>query len=348
MRAISYRQTGDPDVLTLEDRPVPEPGPGEVRVRVHRSGVNPTDWKSRRGSGGGAAVDPPQVPHHDGAGVVEALGAPAAGVPAPQVGTRVWLWEAAHRSPERPAADGTAQELTVVPAQQAVPLPEHASMDLGAALGIPFLTAHRCLTVAEGGPTRLGPGALAGRSVLVSGGAGAVGNAAVQLARWAGATVVTTVSSPEKARFATAAGADVVVDYTRQDVSSEVLRVAPDGVDAIVEVAAAANADLDVQVLHRHGCVAVYADDGGAPLSVPIRPLMVPNARLQFVLVYTAPETWRDGAIADVAAAVDDGAIRVGEDAGLPLHHYPLEQAAEAHAAVERHVVGKVLLDITD
>jgi NADPH2:quinone reductase len=183
--------------------------------------------------------------------------------------------------------------------------------------------------------------------VLVSGGAGAVGNAAIQLARWCDATVITTVSSPEKANLAARAGADHVIDYTRQDVAAEVKAIAPHGVNTVVEVAAAANAAIDVAVLAPHGSVAVYADDGGKPLQVPVRPLMVPNARFQFVLVYTAPEDWRARALDDVSAADKDGAVRVGEEAGLPLHHFPLEQAADAHAAVEHGAIGKVLIDLT-
>lgn len=255
MRAITYTRTGGPEVLTLVDRPEPAPGTGEVRVRVHRSGVNPTDWKSRTGASPGTPVEPAQVPHQDGAGVVDAVGD---GVDAALVGRRVWIWEAAHGRPD----GGTAQELTVLPVGHAVPLPDGASFDLGAAFGIPFMTAHRCLTVAEGGPTRLVPGALSGRTVLVAGGAGAVGNAAIQLAAWCGATVITTVSSPEKARLAGAAGAHHVVDYTREDVVERVLEIAPDGVQVVVEVAAARNAEIDVAVLAPLGLVAVYAEDG--------------------------------------------------------------------------------------
>ena len=340
MRAITYRQNGDPDVLTLVDKPLSEPGPGEVRVRIHRSGVNPTDWKSRRGTRPGNPVDPPQVPNQDGSGVVDAVGP---GVEAALLGLRVWVWEAAYQRPE-----GTAQEYALVPAHQVVHLPDSASFDLGAALGVPFLTAHRALTVTEEGPLRLGPGTLQGRTVLVAGGAGAVGNAAIQLARWSDATVLTTVSSPEKANLAARAGADHVIDYRQQDVVAEVRKIAPDGVSTIVEVAAAANADIDVGVIGRHGSVAVYADDGAAPLSLPVRPLMVENARWQFVLVYTAPADWKRRAIADVSAAVLDGAVRVGEEAGLPLHHFPLERTADAHAAVEAGAVGKVLVDVAE
>ena len=175
-----------------------------------------------------------------------------------------------------------------------------------------------------------------------------MGNAAIQLARWSDATVITTVSSPEKANLAARAGADHVIDYRQQDVVAEVRKIVPHGVNTIVEVAAAANAEIDAQVIGLHGSVAVYADDGGAPLSLPVRPLMVPNARWQFVLVYTAPHDWKARAVDDVSAAVLDGAVRVGEDAGLPLHHFPLEQAAQAHAAVQDGAVGKVLIDVTD
>jgi NADPH2:quinone reductase len=126
-----------------------------------------------------------------------------------------------------------------------------------------------------------------------------------------------------------------------------VRKIAPEGVDTIVEVAAAANAEIDAGVIGLHGSVAVYADDGGAPLSLPVRALMVPNARWQFVLVYTAPQDWKRRAVEDVAAAVLDRAVRVGAEAGVPLHHFPLERTAEAHAAVEAGAVGKVLVDVT-
>jgi NADPH2:quinone reductase len=339
MRSVEYSVTGGPEVLMLVEGPVPDPGPGQVRVRVHRSGVNPTDWKSRRGNQAGVRVDPPQVPNQDGSGVVDAVGQ---GVETALMGLRVWIWEAAHLRP----TGGTAQEFVLLPARHVVLLPDVGSFDLGASLGIPFLTAHRCLTVTEDGPTRLGPGTMDGRTVLVAGGAGAVGNAAIQLARWSDATVITTVSSPEKGHLAARAGADHVIDYRRQDVVAEVLAIAPDGVNTIVEVSPAMNAALDADVLARHGSVAVYANNGGSAVELPVRPSMVPNARWQFVLVYNAPEAWRARALEDVAAAVLDGAVRVGEEAGLPLHHFTLDRASEAHAAVENGAVGKVLIDV--
>lgn len=338
MRAITYSRTGDPDVLQLLDRPATVPGPGEVAVEIHRSGVNPTDWKARRGGGDGASVDPPQVPGHDGSGIVRSVGN---GVEAALVGLRVWVREAAYQRPE-----GTTQELALVRSRDVVTLPDSASFDLGASLGVPFITAHRCLTVAEEGPLRLGPGTLSGRTVLVSGGAGAVGNAAIQLARWSDARVIATVSSAAKAQLAAAAGADDVINYREQDVVHEVRKIARDGVDSVVEVAAAANAPIDAAVIARHGSVAVYADDGDRPISLPVRQLMIPNARWQFVLLYTAPEQAKARAVEDVDAAILDGAIRVGADAGLPLHHFALEDAAKAHAAVESSIVGKVLIDV--
>ena len=336
MRAISYTQTGGPDVLRLVDRPVPEPMPGEVRVRLAFSGVNPTDWRSRTttepGPGG-------QVPGQDGAGTIEAVGQ---GVDPVLVGERVWVWEAAWQRPL-----GTAAEHTVVPARQTVLLRADKPFELGAALGIPFLTAHRCLTVGETLPDRIGPGTLDGRTVLVHGGAGAVGNAAIQLARWADATVITTVSSPEKAQLAAAAGADHVIDYRQQDVVAEIRRISPRGVDAIAEVSPAQNAAIDVAVTAPHASVAVYAVNGGDEVTIPVRPQMVPNARWQFVFVYTEPARAKDLAVEDVDAAVLAGAVRVGREAGLPLHVFPLAETADAHRAVEDGAVGKVLIDVT-
>lgn len=338
MRAVVYSQTGGPDVLRLVERPAREPGLGEVRVRVRVSGVNPTDWKARRG--GAELPFPEVVPNQDGAGTIDAVGE---GVPASRVGERVWLWEAAWQR-----ADGTAQEFVVIPGRQAVQLPDAVSFDIGASLGIPALTAHRCLTVSELGPRQLAPpGALAGQIVLVAGGAGGVGHATIQLARWAGARVISTVSSDEKAELALAAGADHVVNYRTGDAPEEILRLAPDGVDVVAEVAPAVNAALDAAVLAPNGTVAAYATDGGNDLELNVPELMSRNLRYQLLLVYTVPAAAKDQAVADVAAAVADGALPVGDDAGLPLHRFPLDKAADAHSAVERGAVGKVLIDVS-
>ena len=336
MRAITYTQPGGPDVLQLVDRPIPEPGPGEVRVRVAFSGVNPTDWKSRTNAQPGPDG---QIPNQDGSGTIDAVGQ---GVDPVLIGERVWIWEAAYQRPW-----GTAAEYTVVPARQTVLMGADPSFELGASLGVPFLTAHRCLTVAESLPDRLGPGTLNGHTVLVQGGAGAVGNAAIQLAHWSDATVITTVSSPVKAQLAAAAGADHVINYRQQDVVAEVHKIVPKGVDAIVEVNAPVNAAIDAEVIGLHGTVAMYADDGGPEVTVPVRSQMQRNARWQFVLIYTEPTRAKEIAVEDVNAAVLEGAIRVGPEAGLPLHIFQLEQTAQAHQAVQDGVVGKVLIDVT-
>jgi NADPH2:quinone reductase len=338
VRAIVYSEAGASEVLRLVERPAPVPGPGEVRVRMHVSGVNPTDWKARRRGPSWAASGVPEVvPNQDGAGVIDAVGE---GVPESRVGERVWVWEAAWRR-----AEGTAQELVTLPSRQAVVLPHGASFDVGAALGIPALTAHRCLTVAEGGPARLEPESLAGTTVLVAGGAGAVGHAAIQLARWAGARVFATVSGEDKADLARAAGADHVASYHRADAWESIRAHAPDGVDVVVEVAPSANAALDAAVIAPNGTVAVYAVDGGSELPVSWE-LMQHNVAYRFVLVYTVPAEAKLQAVDDVTRAVADGALPVGREAGLPLHRFPLERTADAHDAVEAGAVGKVLIDV--
>ncbi len=335
MRAVVYTETGPSSVLRLVERDLPEPGPGEVRVRVVRAGVNPTDWKFRTGAQ--MAYDE-VAPGQDGAGVVDAVGDGVTGL---EVGQRVWLVLAQHGR-----AYGSATEFTVQPAERVKPLPAVASFDLGASLGVPAVTAHRALTASEGGPTRLGPGALEGRTVLVAGGAGAVGNAAIQLARWAGATVITTVSGDEKAALATAAGAHHTVNYRTQDAEREILALAPDGVDIAVEVAPAQNNALDLAVVKVRGTIAIYANNGGDQFTVDVRATFSRNLRYQFVLLYTLGQDLVDAAAEDVNAAVAAGALRVGTDAGVPLHHYPLEEIAAAHEAVEHGMVGKVLLDV--
>lgn len=338
MKAIVYTCADGAATAELTDRPVPEPGPGEVRVRVHRSGANPTDWKSRH------RTPPPAeryVPNNDGAGTVDATGP---GVDPGLAGTRVWLWMATWQRTE-----GTAQEFVVVPRELAVPLPDGASFDLGASLGVPALTAHRCLTIGETGPDRLGPGALEGRTVLVTGGAGAVGNAAIQLARWSGATVVTTVSGPEKGALAEAAGAHHIVNYRADDPVAGVRKVAPDGVDLVVEVAAAANAASTRAVLAPNAAVAVYAGVDADTVTLPVRETMMANARWQGVFLFTVPSAANAHGVAAVTAAVEAGALRVGEYAGLPLHHYPLSRLADAHDAGETGtVVGKILVDVIE
>ncbi|MEV8372835.1 NADPH:quinone reductase [Kribbella sp. NPDC056861] len=334
-----FDQLGAADsVLRLADRDLPEPGAGEVRLRVAVSGVNPTDWKARTGLYGGETVE--SVPNQDGAGVIDALGADVEGV---AVGDRVWVTLAAYQRP----LSGTAQEYTVVPVQRVFPLADDASFDLGASIGIPAITAHRALTVAEGGPTRLSPGALEGKVILVAGGAGAVGHAAVQLARWAGATVIAT-TSPTKTGYAETAGAHHVVNYRDEDAAEQIRGLAPEGVDLIVEVAAGANNALDLAVLRPRGTIAIYANDGNQPFELDVRANMGLNARYQFVLLYSVGWEILTAAAEDINAAIAAGALPVGEDAGLPLIRYSLGQTVDAHQAVESGATGKVLIQVAD
>src|SRR4051812_33362886 len=340
MRAVTYSNAGDASVLQVVERALEEPAEGEVRIRVMVSGVNPTDWKSRSGAFGSAAGEP-TVPNHDGAGIVDAVGSGVAGI---QAGDRVWVTLAADGRP----ASGTAQEYTVVPAERVFPLPDSADFELGASIGIPGATAHRALTVSEDGPARLQPGALRDRTVLIAGGAGAVGNAAIQLARWAGATVIATVSSKAKAQLAGRAGAHQVVSYRDTDAADQIRRIAPAGVDLVVEVAAGANAELDQSVLAPRGTIAIYANDGGIPFAPDVRANMTLNSRYQFVLLYTVGWERIAHAAADLNRAIEDGGLRVGEQAGLPVHRFDLDDTAAAHDAVEGAAVGKVLITVSD
>jgi NADPH2:quinone reductase len=322
------------------DRDVTEPGPGEARVRVVVSGVNPTDWKSRLGSGDGAATPFPEVtPNQDGAGVIDAVGERVENL---SVGDRVWVYLAGHQRPT-----GTAQEYTNLPAGRVVRLPGSASFDIGASLGVPAMTAHRALTVSEDGPKRLHPGALTGKVVLVAGGAGAVGHAAIQLARWAGATVLTTISGPAKAALATAAGAHHVINYRDKDAADAIKNVAPDGVDLVVEVAISANSQLNIDVVKPRASIAIYANDGGSEFKLDVRQNMIKNLRYQFVLLYTVGDAALTAAVEDITLALGDGALPVGENAGLPLHRFPLANTAQAHQAVQDGAVGKVLIDVS-
>jgi NADPH2:quinone reductase len=319
MRAAVYRRPGPAaEVLTVEDVPTPEPGPGEVRVRLRVAGINPTDWKMR------TSTQPAdfQIPGQDGAGEIDAVGE---GVDPGRVGDRVWVWFAARGRPW-----GTAAQWTVVPDRQAVHLPDEVSYEQGASLGIPAMTAWHCLHA---------DGSVAGRSVLVAGGAGAVGNAAVALARRAGARVVATTSTPEKAALAESAGADLVVDYRAADAADRIRGFAPAGVERVVEVALGANLELDLAVVAPHAVVSTYADDQLADL--PVRRLMVANTVLRFVLVYGVADADLDAAVAGVSAALADGALPA-----LPVVHYPLAQVAEAHDTVQRGAFGRVVLDL--
>lgn len=321
MQAAVYRRTGAAEhVLTVEELPTPQPAAGQVRVRVACSGVNPTDWKTRSGATGGEP-DGWQIPHQDGAGVIDAVGA---GVTDRHVGQRVWLLLAAFGN-----RYGTAAQYTVLPAERTMPLPETASDELGASLGVPAVTAAHCL----GGDPR----ALVGAKVLVAGGAGAVGHFAIELARHAGARVATTVSSAAKARLAADAGADLVVNYREPDALGQLRAFAP-RMDRIVEVALGANMDLDVALSGPGTVVSVYAAEPRDPV-LPVRRLMGANATMAFVLLYGVPAPRLAAATGWVQAALAAGALTE-----LPAHRYPLEQVVRAQRAVEEGAVGKVLV----
>jgi NADPH2:quinone reductase len=321
MRAAVYRETGAArDVITVEEVERPAPGPGEVLVRVHASGVNPTDYKSRAGATA-RPIDGFQVPHQDGAGVIEAVGA---GVDAGRVGQRVWVWLAAAGR-----RWGTAAQYTVVPARQAVLLPEGASFELGASLGVPAITAHRCL---------LADGPIVGKTVLVAGGAGAVGHYAIELAKWAGARVVTTVSGPQKAELAARAGADLVVNYREADALEQVRAFAP-AVDRVVEVALGANLALDLALAHAGTTVVTYAAESSNPV-LPVRECMNANVSLRFIMLYTVPAAALDAAVTDITAALSAGALTE-----LPVHRFPLEEIVAAQEAAESGAVGKVIVE---
>ncbi len=340
MRAIVYAEKGPSTVMRLAERPVPEPGPGQVRVRLVRAGVNPTDWKARAGVSSPMAFAE-VTPGQDGAGIVDALGE---GVPALAAGDRVWVYLGQHGLPF-----GTAAEYCVVDWRRAVRLPDsldgEEAFDLGASLGVPAITAHRALT-SGARAVRLGAGSLAGQLVLVQGGAGAVGNAAIQLAAWSGATVITTVSSEEKAALATAAGAHHVVNYRAQDAAAAIRGLAPDGVDLIAEVSPAVNNELDVAVARNGATIAIYANNGGDTFPVDIRRTFGLNLRYQFLLLYTLYPALFAGR--DRGRHRGDrrrGAARRGEGrpsaASLPAGGDP-GRARRGRAGA----VGKVLIDI--
>jgi NADPH:quinone reductase len=322
MRAAIYDRRGPArEVLRIADVDRPDPGPGQVRVRVHVSGVNPTDWKSRAGATPGP-IDGFQIPNQDGAGVIDAVGE---GVDAGRVGERVWVWLAA--SGQR---WGTAAEWTVVPAERAVPLPDSASFDLGASLGVPAMTAHRCL---------FADGPVEGKSVLVAGGAGAVGHFAIELAKRAGARVVSSVSNAKKAELARQAGADLVVNYRELSVADQV-RAFAFPIDRIVEVALGPNLELDLALSGPDTVVIAYAADGKDPV-LPVRACMTANVTLRFILLYAVPSAPMREAVSDITAALAEQALTE-----LPVHRFPLEEIAAAHEAVEHHAVGKVLIDL--
>jgi NADPH2:quinone reductase len=326
MRAAWYERTGGADVLVVGELPDPVPDAGEVRVRVAVAGINPRDVKRRSGSGGRVMEYPLVVPGDDGAGVVDAVGP---GVSADRMGERVWVHSANHGRPF-----GTAAQYVTVPAAHAIPLPDGVSFAEGACLGVPALTAHRCL---------FADGPVAGQTVLVTGGAGAVGRYAVQLASLAGATVIATASTADKRRAACAAGARHVVDRRKADVAETVLRLAgPGGVDRIVDVAFGANLALTSAVIGLNATVATYGSDAEPNPALPFYPLMRRGVTIRTVLVFVMPAPALAAAVRDVTAHLEAGRLthQVAEQ-------HALVDVAEAHRAVERgHHLGRILLTV--
>ena len=326
MRAAFYTEQGlARAVLQIGSQPAPQPGPGEVRVKLYTSGVNPTDWKVRKGGFGRGLFAPLVIPHSDGAGEIDAVGSE---VSASRIGERVWVWNAQWKR-----AFGTAAEYIALPSAQAVSLPAHIGYAEGACLGIPALTAVHAVQIVQARP---------GVTVLIAGGAGAVGHYAIQCAKARGARVLATVSGDAKARHAQAAGADAVINYRIEDVGARVKALTDDrGVDAIIEMDLYANSKYYSAILRPHAIVAVYGMSA-AEATVPSLWLMQNSVTLRFLFVY-------EMSIADRAAALEElsGLLRQRRLIHTIAQRLPLSEIAESHDAVERgDYIGNVILTI--
>lgn len=322
MKAAYYERNGSArEVLVVRDVETPKPGPGEVRVKLAASGVNPSDVKSRQGLARKIAW-PRVIPQSDAAGAIDAVGA---GVAQSRIGERVWIWNGQWKRPF-----GTAVETIVLPAAQAVALPDRVSFAEGACLGIPAMTAYHAVALAN--PAQ-------GSTLLVSGGAGAVGQYVIQFARARGATVITTISSAEKAKIAQEAGADHAIDYKREDVGEKVMQITGKrGVDAVIEMDLTANAKLLPTVLRPKGSVIVYGTMPEA--TIPAAFCLVNSIRLQFFLVYELDDAERANAVSAINRALADGTLqnRVAQPT------YTLDDIVAAHEAVERGTIGNVIV----
>lgn len=324
MKAVWYERNGPAhEVLQFGDMPDPEPAPGEVRVRLCASGVNPSDWKTRSGS------RPMQfarvIPHSDGAGMIDRIGP---GVDPGRLGERVWTWNGQWKR-----AFGTAAELIALASQQAVKLPDEVSFEVGACLGIPALTAHRAVTI---------DGAPAGQSVLVTGGAGAVGFYAIQFAKLLGAAqVLATVSSQEKADCALAAGADAIIFYRTESVVDRVKSLTSGrGVDRVVEVDLAGNASILPHILARNGLCVAYGSNA-RQASFEFGPMIMSGAAVRFFVVYELTDSARNKAIADLLLWLERNQIQHHLAAVLPL-----SRTAEAHEWLEQgRAIGNVIVE---
>jgi NADPH2:quinone reductase len=316
VKAIWYESIGPAaDVLEFGEMPTPHAGPGEVRVRLEASGVNPADV-ARRGGGSLAMEHPRVIPNSDGAGIVDQVGA---GVTRFREGDRVWLFNGQRNG----RAFGTAAQYIALAEHLVTKLPDQLTFAQGATLGIPAMTAWCCL---------FGSGSIRGKTVLVTGGAGAVGHYAVQLAKWGGARVIATVSSEAKADHATRGGADAVIHYRSEDVAARAMALTEGcGVDLVVDVDFGGNLAATMKAMALHGEIVFYASNGNRAPLVAAREIMEKCLTIRALVLYAVrPEILR--------AAQDDIMAWI---AGGPRMHsiastYPLAQTAEAHRAVER------------
>ena len=323
MKAVWYDRNGGSEVLTSGELPTPSPGPGEVLVRLATSGVNPSDWKTRRGSR--PMAYPRVIPHSDGAGTIEAVGE---GVERARIGQRVWIWNGQWKRPF-----GTAAEYIALPAIQAVPLPDNTPFDAAACLGIPALTAlHGLLT--DGGVT--------GRTVLVTGGAGSVGHYAIQFARLLGAArIITTVSSEAKAAHALSAGADASINYKSEDVAERLAALTGGaGVDRVVDVDLSSTAPLLPAILAPGGLCAAYGSNGPAA-TLQFGPSIMRGIAVRWFIVYELTAAQRAMAVGTLDAWLRAGLVRHAVAARVPL-----ADCAAAHDAVEAgKYIGNLVLD---
>ncbi len=332
MRAAVFDRTGPArDVLRIGDLPVPEPGPRDVLVRIYASAINPSDLKRRSGWRASGPLTRPVVPHTDGAGVIEAVGV---AIDATWLGRRVWLWNvnAGTRS-DALVETGTAAEYAALPVEHVVPLPDPVGFDVGACLGIPASTAHYAV---------FADGSVAGKTVLVRGGAGAVGGFAVQFARDGGATVVASARTDEKAVAARRAGAHQVV-ADRSGTALEALHAAaPQGFDRIIEVDFAANALEDAAVLKQDGTIVSYSSTSDANPMLPYYPLQMKGAVVRLITSYNIPRAARQAAVERINACLEDDRLLVPIAA-----RFSLSEIAAAHEFAESgQTIGKVVLMI--
>ncbi|WP_420407564.1 NADPH:quinone reductase [Hoeflea sp.] len=319
------------EVLKLHDTYTPEPGPGEVRVKMYSSGVNPSDVKLRSGVQGPMVAERVVI-HNDGAGVIDAVGD---GVDKARIGERVWLYNV-NRSTDGlgQGITGTAAEYTCVPSALAAHLPDSASFETGACLGVPAMTAHRAVTWA---------GDVAGKTVLVTGGAGAVGHSAIQIAKAKGARVIATLSSDAKAAIAHDAGADVTVNYKDEDLEERLTQEAGrNGINHVVEVDLAAHVNIYPKILAFDATVGAYASSSHMTPQIPFYPLAFRNTCLQPVFVYSMSAAAKAQAITDINDMLTQRTLTPRID-----QTFALDEAASAHAAVESgKLMGNAILTI--